>query len=92
MIYLLSCVCKGVGVGVVVVVGLSVCIVGSMVHVREGACTQRQEKNLIQTQVSMLAELLSTQLSPHTLAILAAVKTKIGSNAHGLRCTQFLVI
>lgn len=63
------------------VVGLSVCIVGSMVHVREGACTQRQEKNLIQTQVSMLAELLSTQLSPHTLTILAAVKTKIGSNA-----------
>lgn len=84
--------CKGVGVGVVVVVCLSVCIVGSMVHVRGGACTQRPEKNLIQTQVSMLAELLSTQLSPHTLTIFAAVKTKIGSNAHGLRCIQFLVI
>lgn len=77
---------------VLVVVCLSVCVVYSIVYVREGTCIQRPEKNLIQTQVSMLAELLSTQLSLHPLTILAAVKTKIVSNAHGLRCIQFLMI
>lgn len=85
--------CVGwVGIGVVVVVCLSVYVVFSMVYVREGTCIQRPEKNLIQTQVSMLAELLSTQLSLHPLTILAAVKIKIGSNVHGLRYIQFLMI